>query len=215
MNTSRPRLIRIGLVAVLSVAIGAATGAWLRSTNVARDPDVAPVLGYIDKVAGSLVSTTNEPIALGLYAAPRDLDEVVQRADLIAIGTITRVLATHDLAPYNAAASFQGLRIPVTDYEVRLDDLMRGPRSIVTITLRVEGRPDGTRAPFPMPRPGDRNLLFLSVNADGSYGLFFNVASRMFIDGPRPTYSDAARRPEPFTSLDTSAFVTMVRAAAR
>lgn len=215
MNTSKSRLIRIGSVALLSVALGTAAGAWLRSTDIAHHPDVAPVLGDVDAVVGSVVPTTNEPIALGLYAAPRSLQEVIQRADLIGIGTVTRVLATHDLAPYDAGASFQGLRIPVTDYEVQVDDVMRGPSSMATITLRVEGRPDGTRAPFPMPRLGERNLLFLSVNADGTYGLFFNFASRMFIDGPRPTYSDASRRPEPFTSLDTGAFVAMIRAAAR
>lgn len=213
-------MTRTHLLAVAAFAVAfivATVTAGVRSVDVplsALNTSPADIQSSAPDAYGSAAAVVD----LGLYAAPRSLDEIIQKADLIAVATVVRVISTHDLAPYDAGPSFRGPRLPVTDYEVRVDDPMRLPRGVtpeVSVVMRVVGRPDGASAPFPMPRVGERNLLFLSANPDQTYGLYFTVASRILIDGPTPSYSDASRRPVPFTSLGTSAFIELVRTSAR
>jgi hypothetical protein len=72
------------------------------------------------------------------------------------------------------AASSPAGGAPVTDYRVSVERLLQGKASSGSLTVRVPGgqRPDGTGLAIhgaPKLAAGERALLFLAPNADGSY----------------------------------------------
>lgn len=196
--------VPLGIVLVTAVAAAAAIGAWTRAE------------------LGSTDATVEVGSGTALFPEPADLAELVARADVIVVGTVVRTVFTGELAPYDAGPGYAGRRLPVTDYEIRpdrvlVDDAARAQTRL--LVLRVFGQPrgDDSKAPFPMPKIGDRDLFFLTANPDPStYGLYFATSSRIRIDRSVATYSDGARSDIPFApGLRPDEFIARVLSVAR
>ena len=166
----------------------------------------APVVGY-EVVAdppsngGPTTSAdTGRPAVAGsMIPRPRTVEELVAGADVIIMGTIDSVLEERIMGGYGdegrALPAGEG-GLPYTDYAVNIESLLKVDDRVSAETglvLRMFGHLSNKNAAialnsFTLPTPGDRLLLALGRNPDGTYGS--GPEGLLDIEGERVTYAD-------------------------
>ena len=144
----------------------------------------------------------NEPkhhdIPITLVGAAKDIEQLVDKADLIVVGTVGASTVEHTIGPYSGG--YDGApTFPVTDYQVTVTSVLKGDGTVSaggTLTLREFGHLSNANTEpqlyikFPMSNAGDSRLFVLGKNPDNStYGLYFGPYSRFSIDGDAVKYS--------------------------
>lgn len=157
-----------------------------------------------------------------LVPPPKDLSELVSKADIIAIGEVGEVIRQGYYGGYDSEGrlilrggepdkSVSG--VPFTDFGIKIERVLKDDGSIAAgqpIVLRITGHPTNevrrlsadSRVEFPMSLPGDRHLLLLSKNPDGSYGFYYGPWSRLIIDGALVRVSNGAKEPLKFANSE-------------
>jgi hypothetical protein len=112
----------------------------------------------------SVVCLLAAPLAATTYQRVADADLADQAP--VVVEAVAGV-STNTAAPGNQ-------RLPATDYRITVERAIRGAAAGDTLTVRVPGgrRPDGMSLQIwgaPRFQPGERVLLFLAPNADGSF----------------------------------------------
>ena len=150
------------------------------------DSQVNPVAG------GASLATIAPP--------PESFGQLADLADLVATGTVTKVVREADEGAYDASGlpslapgspSFPSHHF--TYYEVRIDEVIatrEGLQRGDSISLRVSGsyaEPSFNALGKRMPEVGDRRLFLVTLTPDGAaYGP--NVGSILDISGPTPRF---------------------------
>ena len=133
---------------------------------------------------------------------PQSAGELVARADIIVLGTIDLVLQEQWLGSYGedgmplAVSEENG--IPVTDYVVKVEDVLKGDGTVRNdgrFVLRMTGHLSDESAiitpnVFALPNPGDRLLFALGRNPDDTYGS--GPEGLLKVDGDKVVYIDDA-----------------------
>jgi hypothetical protein len=148
-------------------------------------------------------------------------DDLVDRSDIVVIGTIAAVLAQKEIGGYDEDGQTGPVEeggIPVTDYEVSIERLMKGDGTIVeggSFVLRMYGSLDGqsdaiTLNVFTLPEPGAHLLFALGRNPDGTYGS--GPEGLVDVDGDVVVFSEGVQLGE---GVNPDLFVEQVAAASR
>ncbi len=155
--------------------------------------------------------------------APKNMQELLDSADAIVIGTVNSVSNTGILKSYNEADNVRiddwidtieaetGTRPAIypnyTDYLIDIEKVIMDDGKVSTggtVVLRMLGTSDKQAtaddkpALLRLPSDGDRRVFTLARNPDGSYGLY-GWWSHFVIDGVKVTFSDDLRTPIHFT----------------
>ena len=144
-------------------------------------------------------SNQTAPVRSGMMVPrPTTAEELVARADIIAVGTIMSVLGERLMGPYGEEgqplpAGEDGL--PYTDYDVRVEGVLKGDQRVEALVLRMFGHlnnPNAIITPnvFTLPNPGDHLLFALGRNPDGTYGS--GPEGLLDLQRERVTYADGA-----------------------
>lgn len=170
----------------------------------------APFVGYV--IVGKLGFPPSilhsvpieEDFSLAEDVVPRDLPEMIQNSQLIVLGSIKaieretsfmgygsdgRLLKFSDISSEPLPAGFPSPELPIVDYALEIETLYKGATLIKSgqkITFRVVGttKSQANAANPLMPQVGDKNLFFLGMNPDGTYGLYYGGGrSRLIVDG--------------------------------
>ena len=134
----------------------------------------------------------------------------------LTISTSTSVIEEKQIGPYGRdgkllPAAENGM--PVTDYEVRIESVLKGDGSVATggtLILRMFGQLSAEDAVVTLnivqlPKPGSRFLFALGRNPDGTYGS--GNEGLIQVDAEAITYSDGVPFP---TNLTGDEFVRAV-----
>ena len=185
-----------------------------------------PAIGKVVSTEPTGALTTSRdpasPTSSGMMVPrPQSVEELVARAEVIVLGTITSVLAQKWMGPYGEdgrplpASDERGL--PFTDYEVQVERVLKGYGTIAnggTLVLRMFGHLDNPGAiitpnAFTLPNQDDHLLFALGKNPDGTYGS--GPEGLLNVDGERVLYADGV----PFAAgVSPDRFVDAVTAAA-
>ncbi len=203
------------------VAIAAALSAVLLVITVSPGRSPAQSAPTDIPVAGN--STAN------LVPPPRSIDELVQKSDIIVIGTVGRIVNEGAIGSYVEADNLRNdratdpisSRIPIVDYEVEVEAVVLDDGILSSghpLILRMSGRstdPVIPGAEYPPSRVGDRGLFALTANPDGlTYGFHYGPWSRFDISGSVATFTDGRRTPVNFTDkVGTSQFIQALKDA--
>mgnify|MGYP000547472584 CR=1 FL=1 len=127
-------------------------------------------------------------------------EELVSRSHVIVLGTIGPDPVERRIGPYGEdgqplPADDEGGN-PFTDYLVQIEDVLIADDSVAdldTLVLRMFGHlsdRDSVITPnvFTLPNPGDRLLLALGLNPDGTYGS--GPEGLLDIDGEAVAFAD-------------------------
>ena len=162
------------------------------------------------------------PVTSGfMVPRPNSVEKLVERADVIAVGFISLVLAEKWIGPYGedgkpTLAGEEG-GLPYTDYDVRIESVLKGDGTVTdggTVVLRMFGHLSNAGAiitpnVFSLPNPGDRLLFALGRNPDDTYGT--GPEGLLKVDGEQVTYADGV----PFeTEVSPDQFVQQIKDAA-
>ena len=164
----------------------------------------------------------SSPTSSGMMVPrPRSVDELVMRSDVVVVGIITAVLQEMRIGPYGedgaAVPGDEEGGIPVTDYEVRVETVLKGDDAVAggdTLVLRMFGHlsdRDSIITPnlFTLPNPGDRLLFALGRNPDGTYGS--GPEGLLDVGGENVVYADGV----PFAiEVSPERFVQQIKDAA-
>ena len=161
-------------------------------------------------------------VSFGSMMIPRarNASELVDRSEIVAVGTITAVLAQTEFDGYGEDGEDEPVEeggMPITDYDVSIEMLMKGDGTIVeggNFVLRMYGHIDGqsdaiTLNVFTLPEPGAHLMFALGRNPDGTYGS--GPDGLINVDGDLVAFSDGVQFGE---GVETDAFVEQVMAAA-
>ena len=141
---------------------------------------------------------------------PNGVEQLVARADVIVLGTISSVLEEKQIGPYvdgkPLPAGEEG-GMPVTDYEVQVETALAGNAAVAdgdTIVLRMFGQLSSqgaaiTSVVFQLPNQGDRLMFALGRNPDGTYGT--GPQGLLDVSGETVAFADGVPF-EPGMSLD-------------
>ncbi len=183
------RSLAAGLGVAALIVIGAACGDGERPASTDKDTPVARLAAGAsgDTLAGSVPSAvqtqTNPAVSAGMMV-PRagSAEELISRSHVIVLGTIGPDPVERRIGPYGEdgkplPADDEGGN-PFTDYLVQIEDVLKADDSVAdsdTLVLRMFGHlsdRDSVITPnvFTLPNPGDRLLLALGLNPDGTYG---------------------------------------------
>ena len=155
--------------------------------------------------------------------APATMEELLDTADVIVIGSIASVAGTGIQKSYNEADNERidewleemkeeyptpaDFYPPYTSYLIDVETVILDDGAISAgypIVLKMLGKPsapkDTDQSPslLTVPNAGETRLFTLLRNPDGTYGLY-GWWSHFVIDGDRVTYSDDLRTPIGFT----------------
>ena len=130
--------------------------------------------------------------------AARNIGQLVDKADLIVVGTVGSSVNERTTGPYSGG--YDGApTFPVTDYQVTVTSVLKGSGAVSpgnTLILREFGHLSIANtephlySKFPMSNVGDSHLFVLGENPDKStYGLYFGPYSRFSLDGNSIKYS--------------------------
>ena len=138
-------------------------------------------------------------IPAAMVGAPDDMEDLVEQADVIVVGTIGSAATETTIGPYDLEPGKQAPTFPVTDYQLTVTTVLKGADDVATgdtLALRLFGhlsKEDESPAffnQFPMSKPDDVGVFGLAKNPDGStYGLQFGPFSRFDLDGAAVVYS--------------------------
>ena len=181
------RSLAAGLGVAALIVIGAACGDGERPASTDKDTPVARLAAGAsgDTLAGSVPSAvqtqTNPAVSAGMMV-PRagSAEELISRSHVIVLGTIGPDPVERRIGPYGEdgkplPADDEGGN-PFTDYLVQIEDVLKADDSVAdsdTLVLRMFGHlsdRDSVITPnvFTLPNPGDRLLLALGLNPDGT-----------------------------------------------
>lgn len=139
---------------------------------------------------------------------PQSLNDLVNKADLIVVGTVGTVVEEGTFRGYENGRM---LRMKPTgdpndhvvkyvDFEIQVEQVLLDDGTIASgkpVILRSSGIRQGAIDPdamYPMPASGDRHLFFLTSTPDHTaYGHYYFSYSRLMINGPTVTLSDGPR----------------------
>ena len=146
----------------------------------------------------------------GLWVGPtKTMQELVDEADVIVVGTVECVVGVANQSPYQADKTCKGeFDFPPThpahphvDYLVDVERVILDDGTISSgkpLLMRVGGRwqskifhPAFER----MPAPGDRRLFALAKEPDGEIHTLGNLWHQFLVGGERVTYFDDLRTP--------------------
>ena len=213
----------IGFAALLAVAVACGSGD-------ADEPAAADTAGLPLAPSTGVVSSegpVEEPVDGGAVSSsgfmlPRagSADDLVDRSDIVVIGTITAVMAQKEIGGYGEDGQTEAAEdggMPVTDYNVNIERLMKGDGTLVeggSLVLRMYGRLDGqseaiTLNVFALPEPGAHLVFALGRNPDGTYGS--GPEGLINVDGDVAAFSDGVQFGE---GIEPDAFVEQVALAA-
>ncbi len=155
--------------------------------------------------------------------APETMEELLDTADVIVIGSLSSVAGAGIQKSYNEADNKRidewldtlesetgtrpALYPPYTSYLVDVETVILDDGAISAgypIVLKTLGKPSAPKDPdqspslLTVPNLGETRLFTLARNPDGTYGLY-GWWSHFVIDGDRVTYSDDLRTPIGFT----------------
>ena len=191
----------------------------------------APGRSFLNEDGGTIVieaewirwvaSNQSAAVSSGMMVPrPRSVEELVSRSVVIVLGTVASVSEQKRIGYYRADGKplpADENRIPVTDYEVHVESVLKGDGRVEddgALVLRMYGHSGNgisiiTPNSFTYPNPGDHLLFALGRNPDGTYGS--GPEGLLNVDGEKVAYIDG----EPFAS-DTSSeqFVRDIRDAA-
>ena len=159
--------------------------------------------------------------AASFVPVPDTIEGLLDRSEVIVIGTVNSVAGTGNLRSYNEADNIRieewldtleaetGERPevypPYTDFLVDIEKIILNNGLLTTeepLVLRMLGRSANSKRSTPsllrLLQDGDRRLFTLNRNPDGTYGLY-GWWSHFVIDGKRVTFSDDLRTPIHFT----------------
>lgn len=201
----RASLPVVGIAALLVVAVACGSGDVDEpaAADVAGLP-LAPTTGVVSSEEPVVEPVVEGAVAVsGMMVSRADsADDLVDRSDIVVIGTITAVLAQKEIGGHDEDGQTGPVEeggIPVTDYEVSIKRLMKGDGTLVeggTLVLRMFGLLDEqsdaiTLNVFTLPRPGSHLLFALGRNPDGTYGS--GPEGLIKVDGDVALYTDGVQ----------------------
>ena len=147
-----------------------------------------------------IASNESAPVTSGfMVPRPNNVQELVDRAQVIVLGTIDSVLEEKMMGAYGEDGqplpAVEG-GLPFTDYKLQIENVLKGDGTVTdggTLVLRMFGHLSDKNAAitpnlFTLPNTGDHLLFALGQNPDGTYGSgpegLFNV------DGEKVAYAD-------------------------
>lgn len=165
---------------------------------------------------------------LSFLPPPQNVETIIQKSDLVMVGTIKNVLYEKVEGPFDANNQSQDNRnvpssnLAFTYYDVQVDQVISSRQPIKAtshIVLRVSGRlSENSRSDFfQLPGVGEHTLMLLGKNPDGkSFGPYWGPYSIIHMDGTVATYSDNRNTPITFSSLRSpNALLGQLKAAAK
>lgn len=139
----------------------------------------------VRQVERSLSTGTSGLSVSSIYLPPDSVQDLVNRVDAIAVGTISKISDTIQEGPYNLNPEPAGDRpapsIQVTYYEIALEDVLLDDNNVSSHSLlRLDGIHTASK-----PQVGERYMFALGVNPDNkSYGVSAAWGMVIFDDGP-------------------------------
>ena len=212
----------VGVLLVFTLTLPVTTESELATDSEAPQPIVAREV--VSAPSTDAPATSQQPSSLSssgmMVSRPRSVDELVMRSDLIVVGIITAVVEERWIGPYGdnekvLPAGDDGM--PVTDYEVQVESVLRGDGTVVdggSVVLRMFGHLSNSSAiitpnGFLLPNLGDYLLFASGENPDGTYGS--GPDGLLNVDGESVVYADGV----PFgTEVSPDRFVQQIRDAA-
>jgi len=225
MIRMRASLSVFGIAALLAIIV--ACGGEKKDEPAAADTaglPLAPSSGVVSSGEAIEEPVDDEVVAVAsgsmLIPRARNATELVDRSQIIVIGTITSVLAQTEFGGYGEDGDGEAVDggAPITDYDVSIEMLMKGDgtRSLRAgnLVLRMYGHLDGqsdaiTLNVFTLPEPGAHLMFALGRNPDGTYGS--GPDGLINLDGDVVAFSDGVQLGE---GVEPDAFVEQVMAAA-
>lgn len=146
----------------------------------------------------------------GLWLSPaRTMEELVDEADVIVIGTADCVVGVANQSPYEADKTCRGEfdypsphpAQPHVGYLINVEKVILDDGTISggkPLLMRLGGRwQAGSSNPAfeGMPTPGDRRLFALAKEPNGSIHGMRSLWNQFLVDGENVTYSDVLRTP--------------------
>lgn len=168
----------------------------------------------------TLASRGTTESGLSLLPPPQSMDQLVEPAHVIVVGTIGDIVDQGTLSGYNSEDKTRNERpndpvspaIPITDFRINIERVLLDDGTIQAgkpLILRMLGEPTTTfdsSSAFPQARVGERYLLVLSRNPDGAtYGPYYGPYSRLVLGERGVTYSDGPRTVVGFTNRRNTA----------
>ncbi len=152
---------------------------------------------------------------------PDTMEGLLDRSEVIVVGTVNSVAGTGSLRSYNEADNVRidrwldtleadtgerpAVYPPYTDFLVDIESIILNNGKLTIgepLVLRMLGRSANSKRSTPaiirLLQDGDRRLFTLNRNPDGTYGLY-GWWSHFVIDGKNATFSDDLRSPIHFT----------------
>lgn len=168
-----------------------------------------------------------------LTPAPKTLEALVDASDIIVIGTVGPVTKEDWFLGYDTTGKLLQPQEPgrptrdqvaFFDHTIKIERILKGHQTKdlkvgQTVPLRMFAKSVNpaleSQLDYPPSIPGERRLFFLNTNPDHqTYGLTFNVASRLIIDGEVVTKSDGKKTPVNYGSgaMKPNKFINEVKA---
>ena len=147
-----------------------------------------------------VAANESTPVTSGfMVPRPNSAEELVARADVIALGRISSVLEEKRIGPYGEdgrpiPTDEDGL--PFTDYLLQVDSVLKGDGTVIdggSLVLRMFGHlsdQDAIITPnvFTLPNIDDHLLFALGRNPDGTYGS--GPEGLLNVDGGKVVFAD-------------------------
>lgn len=203
----RPRhLLLFALIGVLGI-IG---GLFIRRPDTLSSL-ISPARSERTNVAG----TASTDSAAAIVPAPKTIEKLVSKADLVIVGTVGDLIQEGSFMGYDDKGNLlkaKDKNLPPEaegaffDFEIKVEDVILDDGTIKAgkpVILRTYfKRPTAEIDPtleYPGVYPGDHYLFLLTRNPDKqTHTLYYASASRLLIDGPEVMMSDGARTAPPF-----------------
>lgn len=216
INLFRPRrVLLLATIGVLGLLAGRLVGMFAAPTS---PPDQIPA-----------ASTVSDESAAFIMTAPETMHELVDKADIIVVGTVGDKLGKPSFVEYDdhgKAVKAEAMNVP-QDWETTFHDFAVNVERVIKDdgTLQAQS-PLIVRTKFARETPaidvhdrypgiysGDRYLMFLTQEPDHkTYGFYYAAGSRLLIDGPSVAQSDGRRSPLPFAKgVAPEEFIGQVR----
>ena len=198
---NRMKGLTLGLGVATLIVVGLACGAGETPATAETGPAVESP-GADDEATETLTGETQassvQPSGM-MIPRPNSVEELVARADVIVLGTIVTVPEEKNIAygeDGQALLVGEEAGIPVTDFQVQIEGVLKTDGTATdggTVVLRMFGHLSDqsavtTSVVVTLPQPGDRMLLALGRNPDGTYGS--GPEGLLNVDGDKVVYSD-------------------------
>lgn len=155
---------------------------------------------------------------------PDSVDHLVESSDIIVVGKVGEAVNTEIFYGYGSEAedlarqdkeTSATLGLPIVDYEIIVEEVILGSTDLEqngTILFRIAGAPEPENRDTGFIEIGDRKLLFLTANPDGTYGIS-SFMHLMSIEGESITYFFEGEKRTPLGSKNTRAsrFINLVK----